>query len=423
MRERFYPSLGERVYEETLPCGLLVQVVPKAGFAKAYAFLAVDYGSIDTNFSVDGVRVKSPLGVAHYLEHKMFDMPDGSAMQQFSRFGGNPNAFTSYDITAYYVECTDHVAENLRTLLQFVSTPWFTDESVEKERGIIAQEIRMYEDSADSRVYESLFGALFTHHPIRHAIAGTVESIGEITKETLSACYNAFYTPANEMLCVVGDVDPAEICRIAAETMPERRTAELRRDYGPAESMRPEKQFVEAAMEVSMPTFALGFKTEPAAYGPDAMVQEIIGELASECLMGESSPLYTRLYEEGLIDSDFSYGYEGLKGVSLLSAGGDSRDPKAVQNAILAEADRIGREGINPALFIQLKRSALGRRIRGLDSFESICYRLCAYHFEGVAYLNFPEVFEQISQQQVEEFLRRTVTEERSALSVIRPRS
>lgn len=422
MRETFYPRLGERIYEETLPNGLLVRVVPKPGFAKTYAFLAVDYGSIDTTFTVDGIAVDSPRGVAHYLEHKMFDMPDGSAMQQFSRFGGNPNAFTSYDITAYYVECTDHVADNLRTLLSFVSTPWFTDESVEKERGIIAQEIRMYEDSADSRVYESLFGAIFAHHPIRHAIAGTVESIAEITRETLETCYNAFYTPAHEVLCVVGDVDPEDIRRIAAETIPDRPAVEVRRDYGPAETMHPVETLVEANMEVSMPTFALGFKTEPAAFGPDAMVQEIIGDLASECLMGESSPLYTRLYEDGLIDADFSCGYEGLKGVSLLTAGGDSRDPQAVRDAILAEAVRVGREGVSPALFDQLKRSALGRRIRGLDSFESICYRLCAYHFEGVEYLTFPEVFDQINQAQVEEFLRRTVTEERTALSVIRPR-
>lgn len=423
MNQTDFPRLGERLYEDRLPGGLLVRVVPKPGFAKTYAFLAVDYGSIDTAFTANGVRVDSPRGVAHYLEHKMFDMPDGSAMQQFSKFGGNPNAFTSYDITAYYVECTDHVAENLRTLLNFVSTPWFTDESVEKERGIIAQEIRMYEDSADSRVYESLFGAIFAHHPVRHAIAGTVESIGAITKDTLYACYNAFYTPANQVLCVVGDVDPKEIYRIAAETIPDRPSPVLVRDYGPAETMRPQTSLVESAMEVSMPTFALGFKTEPAAPGPDSMVQELLGELAAECLMGESSPLYTRLYEDGRIDADFSCGYEGLKGVSLLTAGGDSRDPYAVRDAILEEAQRLGRTGIDPTLFEQLKRSAFGRRIRGLDSFESICYRLCAYHFEGVEYLTFPEVFAQVTLARVEEFLRRTVTEERSALSVIRPRS
>ena len=421
MRMIPYPALGERLYEARLSSGLLVRVVPKPGFAKTYAFLAVDYGSIDSTFAVDGKEIRCPQGVAHYLEHKMFDLPGENAMQRFSRFGGSPNAFTSYDITAYYVECTDHVAENLQILLDMVSTPYFTEESVEKERGIIAQEIRMYEDSADSQVFERLFAALFAHHPIRNSIAGTVESIGAITAQTLYDCFNTFYTPGNEVLCVVGDVDPEAIFRLAEARVAARTAGEITRHYGPAETLRPQTPLVETRMEVSMPTFALGFPTEAPAYGPESMEQEIVGELAAECLVGESAPLYTRLYEENLIDADFSCGYEGLKGVSLMTAGGDSRDPEAVREAILEEAQRIAREGIDEALFLRLKRSALGRRIRGLDSFESICYRQCAYHFEGVAYFSFPEAFERITKGQVEDFLRRTICRERSALSVIWP--
>ena len=170
-----------------------------------------------------------------------------------------------------------------------------------------------------------------------------------------------------------------------------------------------------------MPTFVLGFKTEAPAYGPESMEQAIIGELAAESLVGESAPLYTRLYEENLIDADFSCGYEGVKGVSLMTAGGDSRDPRAVQEAILEEAQRIAREGVDDALFLRLKRSALGWRIRGLDSFESICHRQCAYHFEGVEYFSFPEAFEKITKDQIEDFLRRTICSERSAMSIIWP--
>ncbi len=421
MNKTAYPNLGEQVYEGRTASGLLVRVVPKPGFAKIYGFLAVDYGSMDTTFWKDDVKMVTPQGVAHYLEHKMFDMPSGSAMQDFSRYGGNPNAFTSYDITAYYVECTEHVEENLKILLDFVNTPYFTPESVEKERGIIAQEIRMYEDSADSRVYEALFAAAFAQHPVRNAIAGTVESIGAITDKTLYDCYNTFYVPDHEMLCVVGDVDPEAIFRLADSMTPARSGGEVRRVYGAPEAMTPLKKKVEMAMEVSMPTFALGFKTEPAAFGRDSMLQEVIGELAAECLMGESSPLYTRLYQENLIDSDFSCGYEGVKGMSLLTASGDSSDPEAVYEAILEEAKRLAGEGVSEALFAQLKRSALGRRIRGLDSFESICYRMCAYHFEGVSYFSFPEIFREVTLPQVEAFLRRTVQEERSSLSIIRP--
>lgn len=422
MKLKQYPNLGEQVYEASLSNGLLLRVVPKPGFAKTYAFLAADYGSIDTAFVQNGVRYTTPQGVAHYLEHKMFDMPDGNAMQMFSQYGGSPNAFTSYDITAYYVECTEHFRENLELLLRFVTTPYFTQESVEKERGIIAQEIRMYEDSADSRVYEALFEAVYTAHPIRNAIAGTVESIQAITAQTLYDCHQAFYAPSNMMLCVVGDVDAREVLELAEQTLPTGGAAAVARDYGPAEAMSPVTPYVEREMEVSMPTFALGFKAEPAAFGPDAMAQELIGDLAAEILMGESSPLYTRLYEKGLIDADFSAGYEGLKGVSMLTAGGDSEEPRAVYEAILEEAARIRRDGVDAALFERLKRSALGRRMRDLDGFESICYRMCAYHFEGVNYFDFPEIFRAVTQEQVAEFLGRTVLESRAALSVIRPR-
>lgn len=422
MIEKPYPHLGERVYEARLSNGLLARVVPKPGFAKTYAFLAVDYGSIDTRFSVNGVSHVTPEGVAHFLEHKMFDMPnDGNAMYQFSEVGGSPNAFTSYDITAYYVECTDHVAENLKILLEFVYTPHFTAESVEKEQGIIAQEIRMYEDSADSRVYENLFAAAFASHPVRNSIAGTVESIGQITDQTLYDCYHAFYTPANMMLCVVGDVDAQMVFDLAEKLVPKGEAVPVR-DYGEPERMVPAKKRMEKNMEVSMPTFAMGFKTEPAKPGADAMRQEIIGELAAEILVGESSNLYTKLYEKNLIDSDFSAGYEGLKGVSLLTAGGDSHNPDAVMEAVLREAEQICANGVDDSLFLRLKRSALGRRTRGLDSFESVCYRMCAYHFEGADFFSFPERFREVEQEQVAEFLRRTVREERAAMSVIYPK-
>ena len=417
-----YPNLGETVYEAKLSNGLLSRVVTKPGFAKTYAFLAVDYGSMDTAFSKKGTVYRSPQGIAHYLEHKMFDMPDCNVMQLFSRYGGNPNAFTSYDITAYYVQCTDHFRENLELLLRYVTTPYFTEESVEKERGIIGQEIRMYEDNPDSVVFENLFAAVFANHPIRNSIAGTVESIGKITAQTLYDCYHGFYTPDNMMLCVVGDVDPEQVFSLAEELVPKGDGVLPTRDYGGPERMLPAQKRVERSMEVAMPMFALGFKTEPASYGADAMKQEIIGDLAAEILVGESAPLYTKLYEENLIDSGFSCGYEGLKGVSMLSASGDSCDPERVYDAILKEAERIAAEGIDEALFLRLKRSALGRRMRDLDGFESICYRTCAYEFEGVDYFAFPEIFRSVTREQVREFLSGTVREERAAMSLVLPR-
>ena len=189
-------------------------------------------------------------------------------------------------------------------------------------------------------------------HPVRNAIAGTVESIGAITDKTLYDCYNTFYVPDHEMLCVVGDVDPEAIFRLADSMTPARSGGEVRRDYGVPEAMTPLKRKVEMAMEVSMPTFALGFKTEPAAFGRDSMLQEVIGELAAECLMGESSPLYTRLYQENLIDSDFSCGYEGVKGMSLLTASGDSNDQRPSMRPSWRRQSALPRRGFRRRSFI-----------------------------------------------------------------------
>lgn len=351
----------------------------------------------------------------------MFDMPEGNAMQMFSRCGGSPNAFTGYAMTAYYVECTEHWQENLEILLKFVSTPYFTEESVEKERGIIAQEIRMYEDSADSRMYENLFSTLYAHHPVRVPIAGTVESIGEITAQTLYDCHRAFYDPSNMMLCVAGPVDPETVVRIAREILPKTAGGVSDRNYGKAEALEGHQSRIEARMTVSMPGFTIGFKCPPPAGGRETFRRELLGDLAAELLVGESTALYTRLYEEGLIDCDFSAGYESVKGISMITVGGDSRDPDRVMEAILEEAGRIAREGADPKLFAQLKKSAFGRRVRELDSFENICYRMCQSYFEGTEYFDFPALYQSITQEEAESLLRETIVPERAAISIIYP--
>ena len=423
MIKRDFPSLDEHCFDERLENGLLVRVIPKPGFARTYAFLAVDFGSVDTAFRAGGREFRTPDGVAHYLEHKMFDLPDGSAMDEFARWGGSNNAFTNYTMTAYYVECTEHFRENLNVLLRMVTTPCFTDESVEKERGIIAQEIRMYEDSADSAVFENLFSALYRYHPARVPIAGTVESIGRITAGTLREIYDAFYRPENMMLCVMGDVDTETVVRAVREDAGSGEPGQpVARDYGPAEPMTGHAARTEAVMEVSMPTFVLGFKCPPAAPGAETARQEIVGDLAAEMLVGESSALYEKLYEQNRIDSDFSAGFERMKGLSLLEAAGDSEDPDGVADEILAEAERLCRGGLDPVQFERLKKSALGRRTRDIDSFESTCYRVCAAHFDGTEYFDYPEAYRAVTLEDVTEFLRRTVVRERMSISVIRPK-
>ena len=417
-----YPKLGEQFYEQKLPNGLCVRVLPKPGFARRYAFLGVNFGSIDTHFTLDGREYRVPDGIAHYLEHKMFDLPEGDATEQFAAHGGSPNAFTSYTMTAYYFDCTEEFEENLRILLRLVTVPYFTPESVEKERGIIAQEIRMYEDSAESRVYEDLFRGMFAVHPVRVPVAGTVESIAEITPQALYDCHAAFYRPGNMILCVAGDVDPEAVVRIARELTPEVSAPLPVRDYGAAEALSCPMPIQQRVMEVAMPTFAFGFKCAPPA--PDALMhREVLGDLAAEILAGESSELYQRLYERGLIDAGFSVGYESVKDACLLSASGDSTDPEAVQRALLSEAAHIAKNGVDPTQFARLVKSALGRRTRDLDSFESICYLMGgSYYFDGVDYLRFPEVYASVTPEDVRRFLAETVQPERAALAVVRPK-
>ena len=417
-----YPKLGEQFYEQKLPNGLCVRVLPKPGFARRYAFLGVNFGSIDTHFTLGGREYRVPDGIAHYLEHKMFDLPEGDATEQFAAHGGSPNAFTSYTMTAYYFDCTEEFEENLRILLRLVTVPYFTPESVEKERGIIAQEIRMYEDSAESRVYEDLFRGMFAAHPVRVPVAGTVESIAEITPQALYDCHAAFYRPGNMILCVAGDVDPETVVRIARELTPEASAPLPVRDYGAAEALSCPMPIQQRVMEVAMPTFAFGFKCAPPAQ--DALMRrEVLGDLAAEILAGESSELYQRLYERGLIDAGFSVGYESVKDACLLSASGDSTDPEAVQRALLSEAAHIANNGVDPAQFARLVKSALGRRTRDLDSFESICYLMGgSYYFDGVDYLRFPEVYASVTPEDVRRFLAETVQPERAALAVVRPK-
>lgn len=422
MKKVVLEQLRETFYEERLPNGLLIRVIPRPDFAKTYSFFATDFGSIDTKFTMDGKVYETPAGVAHYLEHKLFDMPDGNVMQQFSALGGSPNAFTGYSMTAYHVESTENWRENLELLLRYVSTPYFTEESVEKERGIIAQEIRMYEDSSGSRMYENLFAALYQHHPIRVPIAGTVESIQDITAQTLYDCHKAFYDPSNMMLCVAGPVDPELVVESARNILPKTPGGVGGRDYGPAEPLTAEKMaWVEQNMEVSMPGFTVAFRCDTPKTGADILRQELVGDLAAELLVGESTAFYTKLYEDGLIDCDFSAGYEGVKTLGMLSIGGDSNEPERVVDAVLKEAERLGREGADEALFQRLKRSAFGRRIRELDSFENICYRMCQSTFEGAFYYDFPDLYRSITLDETVRMIRDTVVPQRAALSLIYP--
>ena len=417
-----YPQIGESLYHAELENGLHVYVDVRPEFSKSFAFFATNYGGMDMRFFADGAWRDTPAGVAHFLEHKMFDTKDGNALQILAANGASPNAFTSTAITGYYFESTQKFEENLRVLLSFVSEPYFTPESVDKEQGIIGQEIRMVEDDPENQVYYGLMESLYQYSPARVSVAGTVESIAQITADTLYACHAAFYVPGNMALCVCGNVDPEQVCAIAREVLPQGGARDIPRDYGPQEpqgAFQPEKV---QQMAVSTPIFQLGWKADPAPKGEEHLRQQFLGELSCEAVLGTSSPLYARLYAQGLINQSFSYSYEDYPGCAILAAGGESRDPRAVREAVAAEIARIGAEGLDEALFQRLKKGAYGAKVRALNSFEHVCVSLAQSHFAGEELFRFPEVFAAIGRADVEGAIRRWMTPERTALSIVDPK-
>lgn len=422
MKKTYYPELDETLYTTVLPNGLTVAVIPRKGFTKKLAYFVTDYGSIHTDFLLEGKVHRAPAGVAHFLEHKMFDLPgDRDVSAEFAELGAITNAFTSYDMTAYYFSCTENFEQCLHLLVEFVSTPYFTQESVEKEQGIIDQEIGMCLDTPDNVIFDRLMEGLYHRHPIRVPILGSSETIREITPQILYDCHRAFYTPGNMLLCVIGDVDPDRVTAIAEEVLGTEKKEVGVKLQNWSEPMTRLTEMTEARMEVAMPTFYLAFKCEPLGTGDEAIRTEMVADLAAEALFGESSGLYLKLYEEGLIDSSFGGGFETIDGCAMLLCSGDSETPQAVRDAIVAQAARLAAGGIPAEAFRRMKRSALGRRIRSLDGFDSTCFRVCAYHFSKFDYFRFPEIYRGIEEPEIRAFLARVVKEDRSSLSIIYP--
>ena len=422
MEKKLYERIGEEVFRATLPNGLPVYIVPKKGFSRKYALFATRYGGMDMRFEKDGQWLDTPAGIAHYLEHKMFDTEEGNALQELAKNGAEPNAFTSNAITCYYFDATEKFYESLEILLSFVSVPYFTDESVQKEQGIIAQEIGMIEDNPEWQVYKQLMQALYHTSPARTPVAGSVESISHITAQTLYDCHKAFYTPANMCLVVVGDVKPERIIASANQILPAKSGPLTRRDYGAEEELTAAEHFVSAAMEVSMPTFLVGFKCPPQHGGEQQHRFTAIGELACDVLMGESSPLYARLYAEGLINGSFGAAFDLLPGASYVYAGGDSKDPQAVAEAILAEARRLVSQGVDGDYYRRVVNANFGAALKALNSFESIAVSMAEGCFQGYDPYRFPEVYDSITVEDVLDFLRQNMTRDHMALSVITPK-
>ena len=416
-----YTALGQTVYHCVLPNGLNIYVDVRPEYGKQFAFFATRYGGMDLRFRGDeGDWLDTPAGVAHFLEHKTFDTEDGNALQRMAANGVDPNAFTSSSVTGYYFDGVQGFEDNLRTLLSFVSVPWFTQKSVDKEQGIIAQEIRMCEDDPNDEAYYRLLEAMYVNHPVQNRVAGTVESISRITADTLYQCHRAFYRPGNMVLCTAGNIDPRRVADIAQEVLSKEQTSATPTDHGQPEPDRVKEKLARRTMAVSMPLMALGVKGTPAKKG-EGLRQRLVAELTCDALFSPSAPLYNRLYEQGLLNSSFGSFYSSGPGYALLMAEGESRDPERVRDEVLREAARLGEEGIDQALWDRLKKAAYGTMVRHLNSMEDTCIELAEAHFNGEDYLSFPQAFQSIERADGEALLREWCTEERTALSIIEP--
>ena len=423
MQKIDYPGLGETLYTGVLDNGLELRVVPKKDFSTFYAAFATNYGGACRRFSLDGEDIDTPAGVAHYLEHKMFDLPGGdNALNILSANGADPNAFTSSGITCYYFECTEGFEENLRMLLHFVSTPYFTDETVEKERGIIGQEIRMGEDNPGTVLYYDLLRLLYDHHPIRDRVAGTVESIADITADTLYACHKVFYAPSNMVLCVEGDVDPEAVARIAAEILPPDRAPVPTADFGEEETLFPVAHNSRREMAVSAPQFLIGAKLQPGLRGEEAARGQLVATLALRMLCGASSPFFSRLYADGTLNMDFDSEVDACAGTTTVIIGGESREPEKVRDALIAEAAKIAAEGFSPESFEQNKRATLGAQLRALEDFDGVCVSLAQGVFDGYCAFDAFSLLQGITAEDCRRFVAETLVPERLAMAVVAPK-
>lgn len=384
MEKQFFTSdIGESYIMAQLNSGLKIFILEKPQYNSSYAIFGTKYGSIDTCFSVNGEQTKVPEGIAHFLEHKLFESEDGDAFSKYAETGAYANAFTSFDKTCYLFSCSDRFYDNLKILLSFVQSPYFTAETVAKEQGIIGQEIRMYDDSPAWRVMFNMLGCMYHNHPVKIDIAGTVESIAQIDHNLLYKCYNTFYNPSNMFICIAGNVDAEKVLKLIEENMLPSEKVEITR-INAEEPESVVKAYTEQSLAVAQPMFCFGYKEN--AEKMRSSKEKICTALLLDILAGDASPLYKELVNDGLINDEFSYEYFTSNGYSAVIFEGESSNPKEVAERIKAEVERVKTEGIDKKLFSAVRCGMYGNAIRLFESVEGIAMQMvdCAMYGGGL---------------------------------------
>lgn len=412
--------LNERFYDIDHPSGLKILVMPKENYSSSYAIFATKYGSIDTMIQMsDGTFKEIPEGTAHFLEHKLFESEDLDAFERFAKTGASANAYTSFERTGYLFSCSANFKKNLEILLDFVQNPYFTQATVEKEQGIIGQEIDMYKDVPDWEVMFNCLRTMYHNLPIRIDIAGTHESIAQITAETLYGCYDNFYNLHNMVLAVAGNVSVDEVIEVADKVLKpvEGRMAQRKLIDEPHEVI---DSYVEEKLSVATPQFMFGFK-ENWDTPERTTKEEITMEILLDMISGQSSELYKRLFDGKLINNSFGYEYFTGFGYSCVLFAGESSDPKKVAQEIVAEIKKFRETGFEKSAFDRTKKKLYGRMIMGMNDVDGIANNMVVSYFAGEDVFADFEIYKTVTLDDVNELFAKALDEKYSVLSVINP--
>lgn len=421
IREVKSERLGESYFEIDHPSGLKILVYPKKDYAATYAVFGTRYGSIDTEFRLNGEEKFTcvPEGIAHFLEHKLFESEDLDAFERYAKTGASANAYTSFDKTCYLFSCTGKFQESLEILLDFVTHPYFTEKTVQKEQGIIGQEIQMCRDEAGWEALFSLLRAMYKTHPVRIDIAGTVESIAEITPELLYKCYETFYNFSNMVLCVAGNVTPDEVLSVADRLLKPQKPIEIERKFH-REPREVAESYTEETLSVAFPIFSLGFKE--AVETPERSLREIlISDIILEAVAGKTSAFYSELLEAGLINTSFESEYFCGYGYAAWIFTGESPDGREVQKRITARIRALQESGISKADFERIRKKLYGRSIMQFNDIDGIANAMVSAYFCKEGLFDETEILQSLTLDEVNARLRTALQTDCASLSVIKP--
>ena len=427
MEKISFDQLQEELFHEKLSNGLNVYILPKKGFNKTFATFTTKYGSIDNTFVPLGNQeyTKVPDGIAHFLEHKLFEKEDGDVFQQFSRQGASANAFTSFTRTAYLFSSTSDVEKNLETLVDFVQDPYFSDKTVEKEKGIIGQEITMYDDNPDWRLYFGLIQNLYQNHPVKIDIAGTIESITPITKDLLYECYNTFYHPSNMLLFIVGPVDPTSIMNQVRENQAKKEykdQPEIKRKFDSEPVQVAEKKQV-MEMNVQTSKCLVGIKAlHVNQTGEEMLKTELTMNVLLDLLFSKSSENYNQLYSTGLIDETFSYDYTQEQGFGFAMVGGDTGEPDKLADEIKKLLLNVSGTSFTEEQLDRAKKKKIGAFLRAINSPEYIANQFTRYAFNDMNLFDVVPTMEKITLNDVQSLASEVIAEERFSVCQVVPK-